>query len=126
MVRKLFLKINGFGKTSIPSKFFGIIQTTFTSKLSLIKTTKLATDMKILVNADLKKLTGHSDRTVMLKKISVGTSAEAVHVALSKFGTIKSIKMQLHIHVDLLAARWSILIGKDTVRVARLDLDKIT
>ncbi|KAG9286413.1 hypothetical protein G9A89_014579 [Geosiphon pyriformis] len=125
IVRKLFSKINGFGEASTPSKFFGIIWATFTSKSSLIKATKLAADVKILVNTDLKKLTGHSDRAVVLKKIPVGTSAKAVRAVLSEFGMIKSIKMQLN-QADLLVARWSILIGKDAVCVARSDLDKLT
>ncbi|KAG9305544.1 hypothetical protein G9A89_003607 [Geosiphon pyriformis] len=96
VIRKLFSKINGFGRASTPLKFSGIIQAMFTSKSSLMKATKLAANVKILVNTDLKKLSGHSDRAVVLKKIPVRTSAEAVHTALSKFGIIKSIKMQLH------------------------------
>ncbi|KAG9291375.1 hypothetical protein G9A89_003479 [Geosiphon pyriformis] len=54
-----------------------------------------AEEVNILVNADLKKSTEHSDRAVVLKKIPVGTLVEAVHAALSEFGSIKSIKMQL-------------------------------
>ncbi|KAG9305274.1 hypothetical protein G9A89_003358 [Geosiphon pyriformis] len=87
----------------------------FTSKSSLMKATKLATDAKIVVNTDLKKLFKHSDRAVVLKEIPIGTSTEAVHTALSEFGLIKLIKMQL-----------SILVGKDAVHVARSDLDKET
>ncbi|KAG9305916.1 hypothetical protein G9A89_016569 [Geosiphon pyriformis] len=139
VIRKLFSKINGFGGASTPSKFSGIIQRTFTSESSLMKATKLAADVKILVNTDLKKSTGCSDQAVVLKKILVGTSAKTVCTALAEFSTIKSIKMQLvklwqkviiefekQNQTDLLAARWSILIGKDAVRVARSDLDKIT
>ncbi|KAG9289169.1 hypothetical protein G9A89_022478 [Geosiphon pyriformis] len=123
MVKKLFSKVNAM----------------FTSESSLMKATKLATDTKILVNTNLKKSTGHSDWAVVLKEILVGTSAKAVCAALSEFGTIKSIKMQLvglwqktiiefeeKNQADLLAARWSILIRKDAVRVAKSDLNKLT
>ncbi|KAG9298948.1 hypothetical protein G9A89_015970 [Geosiphon pyriformis] len=58
MVRKLFSGINGFGEASTPSKFSGIIRTTFTSELSLMKATNKAANAKILVNANLKKASG--------------------------------------------------------------------
>ncbi|KAG9300576.1 hypothetical protein G9A89_000757 [Geosiphon pyriformis] len=74
---------------------------------------------------------------VVIKEIPIGTMAEAVHAALSKFGIIKSIKMQLvglwqktvvefeqMNHANLVAAEWSILIGKDAVYVAKAALDK--
>ncbi|KAG9306523.1 hypothetical protein G9A89_004720 [Geosiphon pyriformis] len=122
---------------STPSKFSGIIRTTFTSELGLMKATEKATGANIMVNTDLKRSAGRSDRAVVLKEIPVGTSAEAVHAALSEFGIIRSIKMQLvglwqkavvefeqSDHTDLVATEWSILIGKDAVRVARSDLDK--
>ncbi|KAG9295325.1 hypothetical protein G9A89_021256 [Geosiphon pyriformis] len=82
-------------------KFAGIIKAMFTSELSL---------------------------AVVLKKISVGTSVETVHAVLSEFESIKSIKIQLVRlwqkavvefdqinYADLVAAKWSILIGKDVV-----------
>ncbi|KAG9299609.1 hypothetical protein G9A89_020780 [Geosiphon pyriformis] len=85
----------------------------------------MATDAKILA--------------VVLKKILVGTLAEAVHAALSNFGIIKSIKMQLVglwqkavmefeqlDQADLVTAEWSILIGKDVVHVAKSDKNKET
>ncbi|KAG9303953.1 hypothetical protein G9A89_005863 [Geosiphon pyriformis] len=136
-IRSLFSGINGFGGASTPSKFSEIIRATFTSKLGLIKTTAKATGANIMVNTDLKRSVGCSDWAVVLKEIPVGTSAEAVRAALSEFRIIKSIKMQLvglwqkavvefeqSDHTDLVAAKWSILIGKDAVRVARSDLDK--
>ncbi|KAG9289387.1 hypothetical protein G9A89_007948 [Geosiphon pyriformis] len=137
VVRKLFSRINSFGGTSTFSKFAGIIQMTFTSESSLVKTTEMATDVKILVNTDLRKSSGHSDRAVVLKKIPVGTSAKTVRAALSDFSIIKSIKMQLVglwqkavvefeqlDQADLVAAEWFILIKKDVVRVAKSDKDK--
>ncbi|KAG9296510.1 hypothetical protein G9A89_015102 [Geosiphon pyriformis] len=137
VVKKLFSRINGFGKASILSKFSGIIKMTFTSESSLMKATDKAASVKILVNTDLKKSSERSDRAVVIKKIPIRTSAETVHAALSEFGVIKVIKMQLIglwqkavvefeqlDQADLVAAEWSILIGKDTVRMARADSDK--
>ncbi|KAG9293049.1 hypothetical protein G9A89_016411 [Geosiphon pyriformis] len=136
-IRSLFSGINGFGGASTPSKFSGIIKATFTSELGLMKATEKATGVNIMVNTNLKRSAGRSDRAVVLKKIPVGTSAEIVRAALSEFGIIKLIKMQLvglwqkamvefeqSDHADLVTAKWSILIGKDAVRVARSDLDK--
>ncbi|KAG9304447.1 hypothetical protein G9A89_020009 [Geosiphon pyriformis] len=125
VIKKLFSKINGFGEVSTPSKFAGIVRVMFISKLSLVKATKLATDVKILVNTDLKKSSGHSDQTVVVKEISVGMSVETVCIVLFKFGIIKSVKIQLN-QADLLASRWSILIGKNAIHVARANLDKQT
>ncbi|KAG9301119.1 hypothetical protein G9A89_012502 [Geosiphon pyriformis] len=137
VVKKLFLKVNGFGGAFTPLKFAGIIRATFTSKLSLAQASKRAEEVKILVNSDLKRSSGCSDWTVVLKKIPIGTLTEAVHAALPKFGIIKSIKMQLVglwqkavvefeqiEHADLVAAHWSILIRKNTVHVVRSDVNK--
>ncbi|KAG9294084.1 hypothetical protein G9A89_015494 [Geosiphon pyriformis] len=128
-VKKLFSGINSFGRASIPSKFAGIIRVMFTSKLSLAQASKKAENAKIMVNTNLKKSASRSNWAVVLKEIPVGTSAEAVRAALSKFGIIKSIKMQLVGlwqkaviefkqlgHADLVTAKWSILIGKDAVQ----------
>ncbi|KAG9294842.1 hypothetical protein G9A89_008534 [Geosiphon pyriformis] len=65
---------------------------------------------------------------VVIKEIPIETLTEAVHAALSEFGIIKSIKMQLVglwqkalvefeqlDHADLIAAEWSILIEKDAM-----------
>ncbi|KAG9307483.1 hypothetical protein G9A89_017313 [Geosiphon pyriformis] len=95
VVKKLFSRINDFREVSTPSKFAGIIRALFIFKSSLAQTSKKTEDMKILVNTDLKKSTGCLDWAVVIKKIPVGTSAEAVRTVLSKFEIIKSIKMQL-------------------------------
>ncbi|KAG9307424.1 hypothetical protein G9A89_017254 [Geosiphon pyriformis] len=145
VVRKLFSNINGFGGAFTLSKFAGIIRASFTSELSLAQALKKAEDVKILVNTNLKKSSEQSDQAVVTlttfkkrdQKPPVTTSAEAVHTALSEFGIIKSIKMQLvglwqkavvefkqSAHADLVTAKWSILIEKDTIHVARADLDK--
>ncbi|KAG9296647.1 hypothetical protein G9A89_002918 [Geosiphon pyriformis] len=136
-VRKLFSGINGFGGASTFSRFAGIIRATFTSELSLVQASKKAGDAKILVNTNLKKPTGYSDRAVMVEKILVGTLVETVHAALSEFGSVVLIKMQLVglwqktvvefvqlDQADLVAARWSILIRKDAVKVAKANSDK--
>ncbi|KAG9296553.1 hypothetical protein G9A89_015145 [Geosiphon pyriformis] len=104
VVRKLFSKVNGFGEASTPSKFAGIIRVIFTSKLSLAQAFKKAEETEILVNSDLKRSSRHSNQTVVLKKIPISTSTEAVCAVLSKFGIIKLIKMQLIEHADLVAA----------------------
>ncbi|KAG9305250.1 hypothetical protein G9A89_001512 [Geosiphon pyriformis] len=106
VIRKLFSKINGFGKASTPSKFAEIIKAMFTSKLSLVQTSKKAEEVKILVNTDLRKSTRHSDWAVVLKKIPVRTSVEAID------------------HADLVTAKWSILIRKDVVHIARSNMNK--
>ncbi|KAG9290374.1 hypothetical protein G9A89_007105 [Geosiphon pyriformis] len=137
VVRKLFSRINGFGRAFTPSKFAKIVRATFTSKLSLVQTSKKAKETKILVNSDFRKPSGHLDWAVVLKKIPIGTSTETVHAALSEFGIIKSIKMQLVRlwqkavvefeqveHADLVAVYWSILIRKNAVCIARSDVNK--
>ncbi|KAG9291575.1 hypothetical protein G9A89_021994 [Geosiphon pyriformis] len=115
------------GGAFTPSKFSGIIHASFTSEASLAQIMKKARTTDILVNADLKKSTSHSDRAVVVKKIPVGISAEAVYTVLSKFGIIKSIKMQLQSDLaNLVTDEWFILIEKDAVCIARADLDKET
>ncbi|KAG9303991.1 hypothetical protein G9A89_005901 [Geosiphon pyriformis] len=95
VVRRLFSKVNSFGEASTSSKFSGIIHASFISEASLVQAIEKARAVDILVNTDLKKSTGHLDQAVVVKEISVGTLAEAVCAALSEFGIIKSIKMQL-------------------------------
>ncbi|KAG9291836.1 hypothetical protein G9A89_012121 [Geosiphon pyriformis] len=117
VVRKLFSKVNG------------IICASFTSESSLAQATKKARVADILVNTDLKKSSGRSDRAVVVKKIPVGTLAEAVHTVLSEFDSVVSIKMQLvglwqKAVADLVTAKWFILIKKDVVRVAKTNLNK--
>ncbi|KAG9295248.1 hypothetical protein G9A89_000071 [Geosiphon pyriformis] len=99
---------------------------------------KLANDHGIVINTNLKHLVNNrTNWAIVLKKISLGTSVEAVHAAVSKFGKIKVIKMQLvglwqkmiieledQTQIELLASKWSIFIRKDVVCVARADIDK--
>ncbi|KAG9298032.1 hypothetical protein G9A89_018860 [Geosiphon pyriformis] len=72
-----------------------IIKVMFTSKSDLMKATEKATGAKIMVNTNLKISSKRSDWAVVVKEILIEISTEAVHIVLSKFGTIKSIKMQL-------------------------------
>ncbi|KAG9299298.1 hypothetical protein G9A89_013946 [Geosiphon pyriformis] len=103
VIRRLFSRFNSFGRASAPSKFSGIIHAFFISEASLVQTMEKARAVDILVNTDLKKSASHSDWAVVVKEISVGTLAETA---------------------DLVTAEWSILIGKDAIRVVRADLDK--
>ncbi|KAG9293349.1 hypothetical protein G9A89_007595 [Geosiphon pyriformis] len=136
-VKKIFYRVNGFGGASTPSKFPGIIRSSFTSEKSLFKTRKMAISEKILVNDDLRKVNSHSDWEVIVKEIPVDLSKSAIEAVFSKFGKIVSIKVQLiglwqkalveyesSEMADLVAARWSVLMGKDSVRVAKANIDK--
>ncbi|KAG9295877.1 hypothetical protein G9A89_006616 [Geosiphon pyriformis] len=109
--------VNGFGGASTPSKFSGIIRATFTSEEAMMTAANLANDRGVVVNTDLKR--------------------SAVHAAVTEFGIIKLIKMQLvglwqkaiielenQDQADFLASKWSIFIGKDAIRVAKADIDK--
>ncbi|KAG9307264.1 hypothetical protein G9A89_017092 [Geosiphon pyriformis] len=101
---------------------------------------QLANDCDVVVNTDLKRpINNRTNQAIVLKEIPVGTSIEAVHTAISEFGFIKSIKIQLiglwqktivkledQNQTDLLAAEWFILIGKDVVCVAWTNVDKQT
>ncbi|KAG9302270.1 hypothetical protein G9A89_008761 [Geosiphon pyriformis] len=88
----------------------------FTSKSSLAQASKKAEKGKILVNSDLRKSFEHSDRTVVLKEIPISTSIETVHIVLSKFGIIKSIKMQLNQETDIVISESSgVVTGGETV-----------
>ncbi|KAG9296033.1 hypothetical protein G9A89_011885 [Geosiphon pyriformis] len=145
-VRKLFALDIGLDKMyekssqkklSVIRKLFSGINATFTSELSLMKATEKTTDAKILVNFNFKNSTEYLDQAVILKEIPVETSAETVHIALSNYGVIVLIKIQLVglwqkavvkfgkiDQADLVAAYWSILIEKNAVHVARADKDK--
>ncbi|KAG9306668.1 hypothetical protein G9A89_004215 [Geosiphon pyriformis] len=136
-IKKIFYKINGFGSASTSSKFPGVIRSTFTSESSLVKARELAICEKIIVNNNLKKVNIHLNREVIIKKIPVNFPKSAVEAVFSKFGKIASIKMQLIglwqkalVEFELLevanlvAVRWSVLVGKDSVCVAKAVNDK--
>ncbi|KAG9291687.1 hypothetical protein G9A89_022106 [Geosiphon pyriformis] len=139
-IKKIFSGVNGFGRASTPSKLGGIIRATFTLEKAMMAAGKLANDCGVVVNTDLKHpINNHINQTIVIKKIPVRTSVKAVRAAVSEFGLIKSIKMQLvglwqkaiieledQNQADLLAFKWSILIEKDAVHVARANVDKQT
>ncbi|KAG9285890.1 hypothetical protein G9A89_013315 [Geosiphon pyriformis] len=139
-VKKKFSGVNGFGGVSTPSKFGEIIWASFTSKKVMMTVAQLANNHGVVVNTNLKcPINNCTNQAIVLKEISVGTSIEAVCAAISEFGLIKSIKMQLvglwqkaiieledQIQADLLAAKWSILIGKNAVCVAWTNVNKQT
>ncbi|KAG9297028.1 hypothetical protein G9A89_008614 [Geosiphon pyriformis] len=132
VIRKLFLGINGFEGATTPSKFEKIIRSTFTSEASMEKTASLAKNNNIIVNTDFKRQGMHSGQAVVIKEIPMDTSKEMIVTTVAEFGEIKSIKIQLigmwqkavvefteSGQADQLASKWSFLIGKDLVRVAK-------
>ncbi|KAG9284260.1 hypothetical protein G9A89_002070 [Geosiphon pyriformis] len=137
-VRKIFSGVNSFGGASTPSKFGRIIWTMFTSEKAIMATANLANERGVVVNTNLKHPVNNcTNRAIVLKEIPVETSMEAVRVAVSKFGIIRSIKIQLvglwqkaiikledQNQADFLASKWSIFIEKNVVQVARMDIDK--
>ncbi|KAG9306573.1 hypothetical protein G9A89_004770 [Geosiphon pyriformis] len=74
-IRKLFSSINGFK--------------------GIKKAVLLAKKNKIIANIDVKKQEMHSDQTVIIKKNFIDTPKEIIITAVSKFGIIKLIKIQL-------------------------------
>ncbi|KAG9298951.1 hypothetical protein G9A89_015973 [Geosiphon pyriformis] len=125
-------KIDGFGEASILSKFPEIIRFLFTSESSMNKAKELAIYEKIVVNNDLKRVSNCSDKKIVVKKILVNFPKLAVESVFSKFGKIVSIKMQLiglwqkalvefesSEIADLVAARWSVFMKKDSVHVVK-------
>ncbi|KAG9294564.1 hypothetical protein G9A89_008675 [Geosiphon pyriformis] len=96
------------------------------------KTASLTKENKIIVNTNLKKLGVHSDWTIVIKKIPIDTPKEIIVTAVTKFGEIKLIRIQLigmwqktmvefakSSQADQLASKWSFLIRKDSVHVAK-------
>ncbi|KAG9303395.1 hypothetical protein G9A89_013721 [Geosiphon pyriformis] len=110
-IKNFFYKIDGFGGASTPSKFPGVIRSTFTSESSLIKAREMAVHEKIVVNGNLKKANIHSNREVIIKEIPVDFPKLAVESVFSKFGRISS-KV-----ASLVASKWSVLVGKNLVCV---------
>ncbi|KAG9305776.1 hypothetical protein G9A89_001064 [Geosiphon pyriformis] len=87
---------------------------------------KLANDYGIVVNTNLKcPINNCTNQAIVLKEILVKISVKTVYAAVAEFGIIRSIKIQLD-QADRLAAKWSILIGKNTVQMTRTDVNKQT
>ncbi|KAG9298419.1 hypothetical protein G9A89_008683 [Geosiphon pyriformis] len=99
--------------------------------------TLLAREKGIVVNTNLKKQEMCSDQAVVLKKIPMDTPKDMIVATVSEFGEIKSIRIQLirmwqkavvefakSSQADQLASKWSFLIRKNSVRVARAVEDR--
>ncbi|KAG9300883.1 hypothetical protein G9A89_015339 [Geosiphon pyriformis] len=132
LIRKIFSSVNSFGRAITPSKFEGIIQSTFTFKKNMNMATSLARERRIIINTNLKKSGIHSNQAVVIKKILIDTPKKMIVAAVIEFGNIKSIKIQLISmwqkavveftklsQANLLASRWSFLIRKDFVHVVK-------
>ncbi|KAG9300535.1 hypothetical protein G9A89_002413 [Geosiphon pyriformis] len=61
VVKKIFLVVNGFGRTTILLKFERIIRSIFTSEISIKKTALLIKENGIIANIDIKKQKMHLD-----------------------------------------------------------------
>ncbi|KAG9307686.1 hypothetical protein G9A89_023251 [Geosiphon pyriformis] len=103
----------------------------------LMAAREMAISENILVNNDLRKVNSRSDWEVIVKEILVDLPKSAIETVFSKFDKIISIKVQLiglwqkalvkyelSEIADLVAARWSVLMGKDSVRMAKASIDK--
>ncbi|KAG9286899.1 hypothetical protein G9A89_012449 [Geosiphon pyriformis] len=66
-----------------------------TPKTNIEIATSLAKEKGIDVNSNLKRQEIRSDQTVVIEEISMDTPKNIIVVAVSKFGEIKSIKIQL-------------------------------
>ncbi|KAG9296236.1 hypothetical protein G9A89_014828 [Geosiphon pyriformis] len=118
-IKKIFYQIDGFGGVLTPSKFSEIIRASFTSEFNMKKTKKLAICEKIFVNNGLRK------------KILVDLSRSVIESVFSKFGQVISIRIQLiglwqkaliefnsSDVAGLVASKWLVFMGKDSVNVA--------
>ncbi|KAG9302832.1 hypothetical protein G9A89_009609 [Geosiphon pyriformis] len=132
LIRKIFSTVNGFGEATTPSKFEGIIQSMFTSEKSMKIVALLARKKGIDVNSDLKRQRMRSDWAVIIKKIPMNIPKDMIVTTVFEFEEIVSIKIQLigmwqktiveFVEIDQadsLASKWSFLIGKDSVHVAK-------
>ncbi|KAG9307346.1 hypothetical protein G9A89_017175 [Geosiphon pyriformis] len=127
LIKQIFSKINE------------IIRSMFTSEESMKKAASLAEKNGIIVNTNLKRQEVYSDWAVVIKKIPMDMPKEMIVTTVSEYGQIVSIKVQLiglwqkamvefaeSSQADLLASKWSFLIGKDSVRVAKAVGDRET
>ncbi|KAG9302859.1 hypothetical protein G9A89_022275 [Geosiphon pyriformis] len=116
-VKKIFSGVNGFGGASTPLKFGEIIQASFISKKAIMAVAKLANDHGVVINTDLKHpINNCMNWTIVLKKIPMRTSVETKAI----------VKLDDQIQADFLVSKWSILIEKNAVYVAKADIDKQT
>ncbi|KAG9305001.1 hypothetical protein G9A89_007404 [Geosiphon pyriformis] len=81
-VRSLFYKIDGFGGASTPLKFPSIIWASFTSDSSLTMAKQLAVSKNLVINADFKKISIHSNQEIVIKEIPVDLPKSVIKSAL--------------------------------------------
>ncbi|KAG9292351.1 hypothetical protein G9A89_015221 [Geosiphon pyriformis] len=125
-VRKIFSGVNGFGGVSTPSKFGDIIRATFTSELAMMTAGKLAHDHGVIVNTNLKCPGNNHTNQAMQTAVSEFDKIVKIKIQLVGLWQKAIVKIEDLNQTDFLAAKWSILIGKNVVRVARADVDKQT
>ncbi|KAG9295785.1 hypothetical protein G9A89_009014 [Geosiphon pyriformis] len=144
-VKKLFaLNINllavidnsAMVKTQIIRKLFSSVNGDYQIYLYFRKNMKMAISLAkekgITINGNLKRQGMRSDWTVVIKKILMNTLKNMIIFVVSKFGEIKSIKIQLIgiwqktvvefvelNQANFLASKWLFLIGKNSVCVAK-------
>ncbi|KAG9287375.1 hypothetical protein G9A89_023747 [Geosiphon pyriformis] len=119
LIRKIFSLVNGFGGATTSSKFEIIIKSTFTLEKSMEIVTLLAREKGININNNLKRQGIRSDQAVVIKKIPMDTSKNMIIAVISEFGEIKLVKFAELDQANFLVSKWSFLIGKDSVCVAK-------
>ncbi|KAG9304055.1 hypothetical protein G9A89_005965 [Geosiphon pyriformis] len=107
-LKKIFYHVNGLGGASTPSKFLGIIRSSFTSEFSLNKAREMTICEKILVN----------NNEVIIKEIPIDLPRLAVESVFSKFGKIALVELELSEVANQIASMWSVFMGKDSVCMA--------
>ncbi|KAG9304137.1 hypothetical protein G9A89_019699 [Geosiphon pyriformis] len=116
-------------------ELFAVLSKTISDKL--IATKELAIGEKILVNDDVRQINKCSDWEIVVKEISVDFSKLTVESVFSKFSKVVFIKIQLiglwqkalmkyesSEIADLVAARLSVFMEKNSVCVAKTISDK--
>ncbi|KAG9284063.1 hypothetical protein G9A89_022837 [Geosiphon pyriformis] len=98
------------------------------TQISIEKATSLAKKERITVNTDLKKQGIRSDQAIVIKEIPMDTPKGMIIAALSEFGQVQKTVMEFAelSQADLLAAKWSFLIRKDSVCMAKAVGDRVT
>ncbi|KAG9287993.1 hypothetical protein G9A89_017588 [Geosiphon pyriformis] len=115
-IKKIFYKIDGFEGASTLSKFLGVICSTFTNESSLIKAREIAVREKIVVNSNFKKTNIRLNWEVVIKEIPVDLPKVTVESAQIEFESSEV--------TSLVASKWSVLVGKNSVCVALAVCDK--
>ncbi|KAG9293138.1 hypothetical protein G9A89_001765 [Geosiphon pyriformis] len=85
---KVPVEVQWFWRGTTPSKFEGIIRSTFTSEESINRAILLAKEKEININSNLKRQKICSNRAVVIKKILIDTPKEMIVTALAEFGTL--------------------------------------